>query len=110
MATMTQLRASNTIQALIIAAMMAEYKNARTRCLNECVEKSLNGATMEELGPFIDGEQLKAKAKMLEGLKESVQIITANLAEAKTFEVRDEEFITNTEYALEKAATLHQII
>lgn len=109
MASMKDLKASNIIQVLIIAATMQEYKNARTTCMNECVVKMMEGATMSELGPFIDGEQEKAKAKVIEVLQASVVIITKNLEEAKQFEVPDKEFIQNTEYALEKAATLLQI-
>ena len=110
MSTMKELKASNTVQALIIDAIMQEYKNACAVCMNECVEKMMNGATMTELGPFIDAAQEKAKAKVIAVLKDSVVIVSKNLEEAKAFEVPDKEFITNTEYALEKAATLLQIV
>jgi hypothetical protein len=106
MASMRELKASNTIQALVVTVIMADYKNARTKCMNECIEKMASGSKMEELGPFIDAEQAKAKEKAIESLKECVTVIAANLAEAKTFEVPDTEFITNTEYALAKAALL----
>jgi hypothetical protein len=109
MATMKDLKSSNTIQGLIIAATMQEYKNSRDACMNECMIKMMGGATINDLGPLIDAEESKAKAKVIKAVRDSMVIVRANLNEAREFEVPDTEFIENCEFALKKAEEMEQL-